>query len=226
MCILLSPLCPLKKMVEMGGDCFLIKEALRMTDKIHFCTFYFCQSNHWGQQWIFRKCIFKDGLWLHSLYFKRNWNLPFPASCDLKTASERGKNQRHNEETKLLKRKKSGLAKWAPAPKPSFQAWEQTRCSYMRTEIRRNRQGRRDSVVTLYVRECLDFLKLTDGGNKIECLWIRICAKANKALGFWKADFDLSRRLVDRVPWQSVLKGKGVQEGWTFFRKEIFEAWE
>ncbi|KAK4825521.1 hypothetical protein QYF61_000034 [Mycteria americana] len=27
--------------------------------------------------------------------------------------------------------------------------------------------------------------------------------------------------LVDRVPWEAVLKGKGVQEGWTFFKKEI-----
>lgn len=54
----------------------------------------------------------------------------------------------------------------------------------MRTPIRRNGQGRRDSGVTLYVRECFDFLKNTDGDNEVECLWIRISVKANKALGF------------------------------------------
>ena len=40
------------------------------------------------------------------------------------------------------------------------------------------------------------------------------------------ADFGLIRRLVDRVPWEAVLKGKGVQEGWTFFKKEILKAQE
>ncbi|KAK4823087.1 hypothetical protein QYF61_025709 [Mycteria americana] len=41
-----------------------------------------------------------------------------------------------------------------------------------------------------------------------------------------RADFGLFRRLVDRVPWEAVLKGKGVQEGWMFFMKEIFKAQE
>ncbi|KAK4824952.1 hypothetical protein QYF61_021640 [Mycteria americana] len=40
-------------------------------------------------------------------------------------------------------------------------------------------------------------------------------------LDFRRADFGLFRSLVDRVPWEAVLKGKGVQEGWTFFKKEI-----
>lgn len=35
------------------------------------------------------------------------------------------------------------------------------------------------------------------------------------------ADFSLFRRLVERVPWEAVLRGKGIQEGWTLFRKEI-----
>ncbi|KAK4824299.1 LOW QUALITY PROTEIN: hypothetical protein QYF61_013044 [Mycteria americana] len=39
---------------------------------------------------------------------------------------------------------------------------------------------------------------------------------------FWSA----LKRLVDRVPWEAVLKGKGVQEGWTFFKKEILKAQE
>ena len=45
-------------------------------------------------------------------------------------------------------------------------------------------------------------------------------------LDFWRADFGLFRRRVDRVPWEAVLKGKGVQEGWTFFKKEILKAQE
>ncbi|KAK4822040.1 hypothetical protein QYF61_006953 [Mycteria americana] len=39
-------------------------------------------------------------------------------------------------------------------------------------------------------------------------------------------DFGLFRGLVDRVPWETVLKGKGVPKGWTFFRKEILKAQE
>ena len=33
------------------------------------------------------------------------------------------------------------------------------------------------------------------------------------ALGFWRAGLELFRALVGRVPWDSVLKSKGVQEG-------------
>jgi len=45
-------------------------------------------------------------------------------------------------------------------------------------------------------------------------------------LDFRRADFGLFGSLVDRVPWEAVLKGKGVQEGWTFLRMEIFKAQE
>ena len=45
-------------------------------------------------------------------------------------------------------------------------------------------------------------------------------------MDFRRADFGLFRSLVDRVPWEAVLKGKGVQEGWTFFKKEILKAQE
>ncbi|KAK4807146.1 hypothetical protein QYF61_018487 [Mycteria americana] len=45
-------------------------------------------------------------------------------------------------------------------------------------------------------------------------------------LDFQRADFGLFRSLVDRVPWEAVLKGKGVQESWTFFKKEILKAQE
>ncbi|KAK4811203.1 hypothetical protein QYF61_021274 [Mycteria americana] len=42
----------------------------------------------------------------------------------------------------------------------------------------------------------------------------------------WQADFGLFRTLVERVPWETVLKGKGVQEGWAFFKKEVLKAQE
>ncbi len=45
-------------------------------------------------------------------------------------------------------------------------------------------------------------------------------------MDFRRADFGLFRTLVERVPWETVLKGKGVQEGWTFFKKEILKVQE
>ncbi|GAB0208309.1 hypothetical protein GRJ2_003296600 [Grus japonensis] len=47
--------------------------------------------------------------------------------------------------------------------------------------FRRDRQGRRGGGVALYVRECFDCLELDDGDERVECLWIRIRGKANKA---------------------------------------------
>jgi len=32
--------------------------------------------------------------------------------------------------------------------------------------------------------------------------------------------------LVERVPWERVLKGKGVQASWTFFEEEVLKAQE
>ncbi|KAM9590819.1 uncharacterized protein ACIBXB_005874 [Morphnus guianensis] len=43
-------------------------------------------------------------------------------------------------------------------------------------------------------------------------------------MDFRRPNFGLFRTLVERVPWETVLKGKGVQEGWTFFKKEILKA--
>lgn len=34
----------------------------------------------------------------------------------------------------------------------------------------------------------------------------------------------LFRRLVDTVSWEAALKGRAVQEGWMFFKKEIKSA--
>jgi len=42
----------------------------------------------------------------------------------------------------------------------------------------------------------------------------------------WKADFGLFRVLVERVPWERVLKGKGVQAVRTFFKEEVLKAQE
>ena len=45
-------------------------------------------------------------------------------------------------------------------------------------------------------------------------------------LNFKSADFDLFRTLVAWVPWESLLKGKGVQEAWTLLKMEILKAQE
>ena len=45
-------------------------------------------------------------------------------------------------------------------------------------------------------------------------------------LDFRRADFELFRRLVGRVPCGSVLESKGVQDGWLLFKKEVLKAQE
>ncbi|KAJ7425574.1 hypothetical protein BTVI_02487 [Pitangus sulphuratus] len=47
--------------------------------------------------------------------------------------------------------------------------------------FRRDRQGRRGGGVALYFGESLDSVELKVSNNKVECLWIRIRGKANKA---------------------------------------------
>ena len=56
--------------------------------------------------------------------------------------------------------------------------------------------------------------------------WRRRGVSSTAAFDFQRADSGLFRRLVDRVPWEAVLKGKGVQEDWTFFKKAILKAQE
>lgn len=41
-----------------------------------------------------------------------------------------------------------------------------------------------------------------------------------------RVDFELFRTLVGKIPWESVLKCKGVQEGWLFLKKEVLNAQE
>ncbi|KAF4793362.1 hypothetical protein TURU_112092 [Turdus rufiventris] len=45
-------------------------------------------------------------------------------------------------------------------------------------------------------------------------------------LDFRRADFDLFRRLILRVPWEAALKNKGVQERWVCFKTEILRVQE
>jgi len=45
-------------------------------------------------------------------------------------------------------------------------------------------------------------------------------------MDFWRAYFGLFRTLIERVPWERVLKDKGVHAGWTFFKEEILKAQE
>ncbi|KAJ7398094.1 mitochondrial fission process protein 1 [Pitangus sulphuratus] len=47
--------------------------------------------------------------------------------------------------------------------------------------FRRDRQGRRGGGVALYLRESLDSVELEVSDNMVECLWVRIRGKANKA---------------------------------------------
>jgi len=36
----------------------------------------------------------------------------------------------------------------------------------------------------------------------------------------------LPRVLIERVSWERMLKGKGIQAGWTFFKKVVLKAQE
>ena len=48
---------------------------------------------------------------------------------------------------------------------------------------------------------------------------VRSGARKTTTLDFWWVNFELFKTLVGRVPWDSVLKSKGVQEGWTLLKK-------
>jgi len=39
-------------------------------------------------------------------------------------------------------------------------------------------------------------------------------------------DFELFRTLVERIPWDSVLKGEGLQEGWVLLKKKVLKTQE
>ncbi|KAK4831206.1 hypothetical protein QYF61_016043 [Mycteria americana] len=70
------------------------------------------------------------------------------------------------------------------------------------------------------------------GQSDHEMIEFLICGEAARGvsktatLDFRRADFGLFRRRVERVPWEAALMGKGVQEGWTFFKEEVLKAQE
>jgi len=39
-------------------------------------------------------------------------------------------------------------------------------------------------------------------------------------------DFEMFRTLVGRVPWNSIMMGKGVHEGWLLLKKEVLKVQE
>ncbi|PKU41684.1 rna-directed dna polymerase from mobile element hypothetical protein [Limosa lapponica baueri] len=51
-------------------------------------------------------------------------------------------------------------------------------------------------------------------------------ARRTATLDFRKADFGLFRSMVESVPWETVLKGIGSQEGWSYFKEELSKAQE
>jgi len=51
-------------------------------------------------------------------------------------------------------------------------------------------------------------------------------ASKTTTMDFQSAVFGLLRTLVERVPSERFLKGKGVQEGWTFFKEAVLKAQE
>ncbi|XP_071886556.1 uncharacterized protein [Anas platyrhynchos] len=70
------------------------------------------------------------------------------------------------------------------------------------------------------------------GQSDHEMLEFSILGEARKGtskttvLDFRRADFGLLRTLVGRVPWEVVLKGRGVQEGWALLKREILMVQE
>ena len=55
---------------------------------------------------------------------------------------------------------------------------------------------------------------------------VRRVTSKTAILNFQRADFDLFMMLVAQVPWESLLKGKGVQEAWMLLKMEILKAQE
>lgn len=65
--------------------------------------------------------------------------------------------------------------------------------------------------------EMLDFLIL------VEPRW---GVSRTATLDFWRADFNLFRTMVERVPLELVLESVGAQEGWEYFNKVILKVQE
>ena len=73
-------------------------------------------------------------------------------------------------------------------------------------------QGRRSAIIIRLLKGQAKLASFQEG--------------AIKTLDFQRADFELFRTLVGRVPWDSVLKGKEVQEGRMLLKKEVLRMQE
>jgi len=83
-----------------------------------------------------------------------------------------------------------------------------------------NREGLVGDVV---VRGCLGL----SAHEMIEFLFqghVKRRAIKTTTVDFQREDFDLLRTLAERVPQERVLKGRGVQAGWTFFKEVVLKA--
>jgi len=47
-----------------------------------------------------------------------------------------------------------------------------------------------------------------------------------RMLNFRKADFQLFRELVNKIPWETVLTGKGAEQSWQIFKEAFFRVHE
>ena len=50
--------------------------------------------------------------------------------------------------------------------------------------FRRDREGKRDGGVVLYVRECIDCLEFSVVSEKAECLWVKIRGRPTKQISW------------------------------------------
>uniref|UniRef100_K7F1Q8 Reverse transcriptase domain-containing protein n=1 Tax=Pelodiscus sinensis TaxID=13735 RepID=K7F1Q8_PELSI len=68
------------------------------------------------------------------------------------------------------------------------------------------------------------------GSSDHEMVDFRILTKGRKesskihTLDFKKADFDSLRDLMERIPWDVNMKGKGVQDSWQYFKEALLKA--
>ena len=73
-------------------------------------------------------------------------------------------------------------------------------------------QGRRSAIIIRLLKGQAKLASFQEG--------------AIKTLDFQRADFELFRTLVGRVPWDSVLKGKVFQESWSLLQKDVLKSQE
>ncbi|CAM5145543.1 unnamed protein product [Natator depressus] len=65
------------------------------------------------------------------------------------------------------------------------------------------------------------------GGSDHKMVEFRILTQGRKessriqTLDFRKADFDSLRELMGKIPWENNMRGKGVQEGWLYFKESL-----